>query len=105
MRGGEGLAEELSAMQTDQPVLLREARKSGQVSFMKGFMRVFPDFDWSMMGEGAVVYVADLKEEMVEEESVGRVEEEAARSATENELHTDEATRTQDDQNPPVDPY
>lgn len=101
MRGGEGLAEELSAMQTDQPVLLREARKSGQVSFM----RVFPDFDWSMMGEGTVVYVADLKEEMVEEESVGRVEEEAARSATENELHTDEATRTQDGQNPPVDPY
>lgn len=95
VRNGESLAEELAAMKTNQPVMLREAKVSGQVSFMKGFMRVFPDFDWSQMGEATARYAADLRAEMEEDEAARRAEEEVANRGE---------AGNQDGQNPPADP-
>ena len=99
VRSGESLTEELAAMKTNQPVMLREAKVSGQISFIKGFMRVFPDFDWSKMGEATARYAADLKAEMEEDEAARRAEEEAAKRTGEG----GDAARTQGDQDPPAD--
>lgn len=100
VRNGESLAEELAAMRTNQPTMLREAKYSGQISFMKGFLRVFPDFDWSQMGEATARYAAELKAEMEEEDAAKRAEREAAKRAEDG----DEAARTQGDPDPSADP-
>lgn len=61
-------------------MLLREAKIEGQVSFMKGFMRKLPNFDWSQLGQALADYAEELRQEMDEEEAAQKRAEEEARA-------------------------
>ena len=79
------LEDKIKKASEDQEAAFKDGEATGQVTFMKAFMKKIPGFDWGQLGEATKVYAEDLRQEL-EEEEAKEAEAEALR-ITEEEAH------------------